>query len=210
MTSSTDTLRADPFPSLGELLLPRVGTSDGVLAELRGRAEAEGYAAGFDSGRAAGFDAGVVAGRALVGERVGAVLDTLTAEAERALSDAPVVAGSLGSAVVDAALALAAAVLGRELAVAASPGRDALLRALTEAPDEGRLVARLHPTDVELLDLDGIQSAENRRIEVVADPSVEPGGCLLDTPTGRVDALLSTALARAAEVLGATDNGALS
>jgi len=58
--------------------------------------------------------------------------------------------------------------------------------------------------------IDGIQSAENRRIEVVADPSVEPGGCLLDTPTGRVDALLSTALARAAEVLGATDNGALS
>lgn len=209
MTSSTDTLRADPFPSLGELLLPRVGTSDGVLAELAGRAEAEGYEAGYDSGRAAGFDAGVAAGRALVGDRVDAVLNALTVETERALADSRVAAGSLGSAVVDAAMALARAVLGRELAVAASPGRDALVRALTEAPGEGRLVARLHPTDAELLDLDGVPSGQNLRIEVVADPSIEPGGCLLDTPTGRVDALLSTALARAAEVLGATDDEAM-
>lgn len=203
MTSSTDTLRSDPFPPLGELLVPGDG---GALAELRQRARAEGYEDGFAAGRAEGFDVGAAAGRALVADRVERVLAEVAAAAERARLDDAAIAESLGAVVLDAALELARAVVGRELALAESPGRDALLRALRAAPREGRLVARLNPADAELLGADDVAALSDRPVELVADPDVEPGGCLLETSTGSVDALLSSALGRVAEaLLGTTE-----
>lgn len=201
MTSSTDTVCVDPFPALTELLSPGTGGRRSALDEARARAEAEGRDAGFRVGHAEGFDAGLAAGVDAVANRVEGLVELLAGRLDEAVAQQAAVADGLAATVVDVALQLAEAVLARELEVAQSPGRDALVRALREAPATGRLVARLHPADAELLAAGDVASSDDRPIEIVADPTVESGGCVLETPTGRVDALLSTAVARAADVL---------
>src|SRR5581483_425732 len=57
----------------------------------------------------------------------------------------------LEDALARTAVDLAAAIVGRELAVSASPGADALARALALVPAGCVAVARLHPTDVATL-----------------------------------------------------------
>jgi flagellar assembly protein FliH len=100
-----------------------------------------------------------------------------------------------------AALELAEAILGRELVLATAPGRDAIARAIRLAGEAGQATVRLHPADVATLgQVEGI--APGRELTVVADPAVEPGGCLLEAGATRVDARLGSALERVREVLG--------
>ncbi len=59
---------------------------------------------------------------------------------------------------------------------------------------------RVHPDDVATLpDLSGALAGGS--VTVVADPTVEPGGCLAEAGDRTVDARLSTALERLREVL---------
>jgi len=66
-------------------------------------------------------------------------------------------------------------------------------------------VLRLNPADREALEAfakDLAESARQKRhIRVVADAAVAPGGCILTTEEGRIDARLETQLARIAELL---------
>jgi flagellar assembly protein FliH len=105
-------------------------------------------------------------------------------------------------AAVDAALALAEAILGRELAVATDPGRDAIVRALAVAPvGPDGVVVRLHPLDRDRLgDLHDL--ALGREVTVVADATVAPGGCAATVGATDIDASVAAALARVRLVLG--------
>lgn len=106
-------------------------------------------------------------------------------------------------AVVSGAFELARAVLGREVVAAADPGADAIARALLLAPERGDVVARLHPDDAATLAVGHI-STSSRTVTVVADPGVEPGGCIVDAGETRIDAQLSSAMAKVATVLFGT------
>jgi flagellar assembly protein FliH len=95
------------------------------------------------------------------------------------------------------AFALVETLLGRELALAANPGRDAVIRVL--ALDEGLSPAtvRLNPVDMaalEALDL-------GRVLNVVADPGVEPGGALVEVGRASLDGQLGPALERVRQIL---------
>jgi flagellar biosynthesis/type III secretory pathway protein FliH len=48
---------------------------------------------------------------------------------------------------------------------------------------------------------DAAQLATGRALELVADPSVAPGDCILEVGACRVDARIDSAIARIAEVL---------
>jgi flagellar assembly protein FliH len=83
------------------------------------------------------------------------------------------------------------------LALAANPGRDAVIRVL--ALDEGLSPAtvRLNPVDMaalEALDL-------GRVLNVVADPGVEPGGALVEVGRASLDRQLGPALERVRQIL---------
>lgn len=98
------------------------------------------------------------------------------------------------------AFTIAEALLGRELDLAESPGRDAITRAIALAPTEGALIVRCNPGDVETLgNLDDLLAGHS--YSIVADPTVESGSCLLDAKDCQVDARLSTAAQRVAEAL---------
>lgn len=100
--------------------------------------------------------------------------------------------------VASLAFSVAEAVLQRELRLADDPGRDAVARALALLPSEVDVVVRLHPADAALVES---WSEEGRKVTVVADPAVEPGGCLADAGACSIDAQVSTALARVRKVL---------
>lgn len=174
-----------------------------LVAEARERGFAEGRADGHRQGYLAGHEEALIAAARAEADR-----DHATQQALAALTAAATdlhahrgrdIAG-IEELLIDAALELATAIVGRELQVADDPGRDALVRALRLADGMEPAVARLHPADVDTLGAPD-EVAPGREITVVSDPAVEPGGCILEVGKGRIDAQLGTAIERVREVL---------
>jgi flagellar assembly protein FliH len=161
---------------------------------------------GYDDGYQAGLVEGLASGRA-----------AMAAESAAAVARLEAAAGALAAAAADlrhrqaleltgledalarAAVDLASAIIGRELEVSASPGADALARALALVPAGSSAVARLHPADAAVLaeaPLDGAGA-----LTVIPDPAVEPGGCILEVGDSRIDAQLGSALDRVRSAL---------
>ena len=64
---------------------------------------------------------------------------------------------------------------------------------------------RLHPADHQHV-MDGAGEAlKARDARLVADPGIEPGGCIVDSDLGQVDARIGTRWAAAAAVFGRND-----
>jgi flagellar assembly protein FliH len=171
----------------------------------------EGYAEGHAEGKAVGYAEGYQRGNEEAAERalefmrerearLTAALDALAAAARACNERQSAAIDDIEHTIVSAIFDLAETVVGRELSHTRTPGRDALARALSMAKSHGPATARLHPDDIETLgDLADI--APGRVIEVVADPEVEPGGCILEAGAQRVDAQIGTAIARAKQAL---------
>lgn len=177
---------------------------DAGLAEGRERGYAEGFAAGRDDGLAAGHAEGLALGQAgaidAVRSELRSAIDALDAAAVDLTTRDAVTLADVERTVVDLAVDLAAAILDREATVAVDPGADAIRRALRLAPERGDLVVRLHPADLELL-ADAGAIAPGRDIELVGDPAIVRGGCLIETAAARVDARVDSALGRARALL---------
>jgi flagellar assembly protein FliH len=99
---------------------------------------------------------------------------------------------------VTLALEIAEAVVGRELAISADPGADAVRRALRKVSPTATVTVHLHPDDRAALDLTVLG---DRRVSLVDDPGLARGDAVLKTDTGIVDATIGAALARVREVL---------
>ena len=96
------------------------------------------------------------------------------------------------------AFSVAEAVLQRELQLAASPGPDAVARALALIPAQVDVVVRMHPDEAASV---GDPSDDHRRVVIVPDPDVERGGCIAEAGACRIDTRVSTALDRVRRVL---------
>jgi|SRR5581483_3283686 len=152
---------------------------------------------GYDDGFRAGMAEGLAAGRAAAAHETAAVLARLEmlgrglAEAAEELRRRQgLELAGLEDTLARTAFDLAAAVVGRELALSAAPGADALARALALVPAGCVAVARLHPDDVAAL------GEVSGAVTVIADPAIEPGGCILEVGDSRIDAQLGPALDR--------------
>jgi flagellar assembly protein FliH len=159
---------------------------------------------GYEEGRAEGRRDGYEAGRAeALHELAAHAASSVSAlqQAVQALQQRDAVAlDELDDQVAGFALDLVATILDRELATSSDPGRDAIARALAFVPDRGNIVARLHPDDLALLG-SVTDLAPGRDIELVPDAGIERGGCTVDVGACRIDAQLSPAMARVADVL---------
>jgi flagellar assembly protein FliH len=176
---------------------------------------AEGYAAGWAAGMQAATEeaarlraqlqernAVAEASRAATVARGVAALERAARAIET--SAVPVVAEARRS-LYEAAIALAEAVLGHELASGPGSATEALARALAAPADLGVRSVRLCPEDaaqVRALVSDGVVTLP-AGIEIVPDGRLRPGDAIGEHPTGYVDARIAAALARAqAELLG--------
>ncbi len=166
-----------------------------------------------DTGHDAGYEAGYAAGQEAARVEALAEARQCRARLEQAL-------GALGHATDAAALAFAQrqdqlehsvavfafelleTLLGRELALAAHPGRDAVARALAVDHSALPATARLHPNDVEALRAVHTEALMGtRELSVVVDASVEPGGALVEIGEATIDSQISTAVQRVRDLL---------
>ncbi len=83
------------------------------------------------------------------------------------------------------------------MALAATPGRDAITRVLALSEGLEPATVRLNPLDVETLDALDL----GRVLTVVADPSVERGGAVAEVGRAILDGQLESALERVRQVL---------
>jgi flagellar assembly protein FliH len=160
---------------------------------------------GYEGGYRAGMAEGLAAGQAAMAAESATAIASLEGAA-RALADAAadlrrrqaLELTGLEDALARAAVDLASAIIGRELEVSASPGADALARAMALVPAGCTAVARLHPADAEALNgnADHIAGAAPGTLSLIADPAVERGGCILEVGDSRIDAQLGPALDR--------------
>jgi len=186
---SSDAVAAEP----AEIVAPPEPVIDErELEKIRLEAAARGY----EDGYAAGRDEALIQ----VNEQASALLAQLAAAVRSFETRRQRSFDELTTDVAQFAFATVEAMLGRELQLAASPTRDAIERALRMSPDRVHAIVRINPADVELVgSVEDI--AAGRSVEVVADPSVEPGGCIVRADDCEVDAQFSEALQRLRAVL---------
>jgi len=197
-----------------------VATADLVRAEARAQGHAEGLAAGLHEGRALAAQEleGALAAQA---REVDELSRTVRGAVEALAAGAAVLEQRMLPTATDAeqqvariAFELVQTLLGHELAASASvdPGAAAVARALALAPVGRPVLARLHPDDLATIasttrvrghhmPLDGMGGplmlmVGEREVTLIADATVERGGCLADCDATRIDAQLGAALER--------------
>jgi flagellar assembly protein FliH len=181
-------------PLEAEIAEPARRVDPAVAAAEERRGYDDGYRAGMAEGLAAGRAAMATESAIAVARLEAAVVALAEAAADLRRRQALELAG-LEDALARAAVDLATAIIGRELEVSASPGADALARALALVPAGCTALARLHPADAESLG-DAPAAEAPGVLTLIADPAVEPGGCILEVGDSRIDAQLSPALDR--------------
>jgi flagellar assembly protein FliH len=185
---------ADPSAPISYVALSEDG--EGTVPSSR---HDEGYAAGYAEGAAAArAEADEVAHRET--RRTAQALHALEQAAEAARRAGLDAQHQLEASLGGFAFALVETLFGRELALSSDPGREAIERALAMDDTDAPVRARLHPDDVEVLGVLG-EPARTRAVTVVADPSVEAGGALVDVGEATIDSTLSRALERVRRVL---------
>jgi flagellar assembly protein FliH len=121
------------------------------------------------------------------------------AAAELDAREAPVLQ-ELDRQVAAMAVAIAEALVGRHLELAAVPALDAVHRALALVPRQAAVTVRVHPEDAATLP-DLSSALPGGSVVVVADSAVDPGGCVAEAGDRTVDARLGPALERLREAL---------
>ncbi len=170
-----------------------------VAEELRIAAREEGRKAGLAQGRTEGVEQGRKEGREQAARQVSERTATTALAIEaalRALEDAKrAMERDAHAELLALALQIAAKVVG---AAAGDPEvvRLSVTRAVELACTRIGVVVRLHPRD-----LDAVRDflpelhrrfADLEPVQIVADESVGPGGCVVTTREGSVDATLAT------------------
>jgi flagellar assembly protein FliH len=222
MSSSTDLSHL----SGGKRQFAPLRLGDGpVLIDAHEAARAAGYAEGWAQGRrdAIAAEAAQLQRAAEDQQRLEAALATEAQQACDALRSAvrqlearttPVLEDE-ADVVLEAAIQLAEAVLGAELTVLDDTATLALRRALAPLPDDGRVVVRLNPQDLQVLrTADGsgtpsgaAQRVEGHDVELVPDAGLRRGEAVADLGAARVDARIDAALRRAVAAAGLLGDG---
>ncbi|GII26167.1 FliH/SctL family protein [Planosporangium mesophilum] len=185
-----------------------------VADRLRAEAQASGYATGWAQGRREAEVAARV-GRERTAAQVREQAEMQALRVEQAIAAVTRAAAGLErqmvpaaaefeDLIVGAAFTLAEAILGRELAMATDPGRDAVARALALAPAGRPITVRLHPSDHATVTGGqfGSVQMDGRTVTLVADPTLQSGDAVAECDATTIDARIAPALARVREVLG--------
>ncbi len=163
----------------------------------------QGHAAGYEAGYAEGQRDAEAAASEAERENVARIENAVSAlrrSVDAAQSAYQGRSAELESAVPRFAFDLLEVLFGRESVLAVDPGREAVARALALEESTLPAVARLSPDDAdtigELADL-----WPSGPLTVVADPTVEPGGALVEVGSTTIDSQLSRALERVRAVI---------
>lgn len=173
-----------------------------VLDEPVGR---PGAPATIESVRQEGFDEGFAAGIADAQAQLEGPASAMAAAAEQLQAMRGDAAASVEQAAVELALRIAEQALGAWIVADRGVVVEVVRGALRRLVERDRVLILVNPDDLEIVrdhasrlagELGGIEHCE-----VQAERRVRPGGAIVRTAEGEVDATLETKLARAREVL---------
>lgn len=103
------------------------------------------------------------------------------------------------------AMAVARNLVGAEIDVHSNLVIDAVRDCLKHLPDKSRITIRVHPDDLELVRTHRSVWRETYEqigtLSVEADPFISHGGCLIETPSGDIDAQIESRLEKLKTVL---------
>jgi flagellar assembly protein FliH len=166
---------------------------------------APGSAPTIDAVREQAFEEGFAAGVAQAQSQLDGPAGALAAAADQLQALRTDAAASVEADAVDLALRIAEQAVGAAIAVDPELVVEAVRGALRRLVERDRVLILVNPDDLELVrdhvarlvgELGGIEHCE-----VQAERRVRPGGAIVRTSEGEVDATLETKLARAREVL---------
>jgi flagellar assembly protein FliH len=189
----------------------RVARTLVVDPELVESAIRDGRRAGYDDGYSSGYADGVAEARSRtedLAERLIGLLPQLGAAATALYERESTARVDIEDQVVEVAFDIAQVLVGHELAHTEQRGRDAIARALVFAPEQGHVVARMHPDDLTALG-DPDRLVPGRSLTLVPDPSLRPGDCVVDVNGCHIDAGIGAAIERVRAVLDGAEPGDL-
>ncbi|NMB44868.1 MAG: hypothetical protein GX998_00480 [Firmicutes bacterium] len=188
---------ADLLRQAEERVVDLVTAAEAQAARLRDEAQKAGFAAG----RSAGYDDGYAAGRAEAEAMVQAELqEEMATIAQMARECQKIRSHTIAEAerdIVVLSLAIAEKIISEKIEEAPEVTMNIVRDVTQQVQSEDHIVIRVHPLVLESLGElaeHGGHGADGGCAgwELIEDASVEPGGCLLETAFGRVDARLET------------------
>lgn len=163
-----------------------VAAAEAEASRIRATAHREGYSAGL--AEAQGQFHPLIS-------RLGAVIE----EAEQLLISRE---DRIAKMTVSLAQEIASIAVNRHLRLDDQAVIDAVRAALARAREEGRLVVHVAPSAIDVIEeARASLGGDGKVFTVIADETVEPGGCRLVTSSGEIDAQPSVQLARLAETI---------
>ncbi len=171
-------------------------------AEMKAALE-EAYKKGNSEGQTEGRSLGAAQEQ----EKLRAEIDALESVADGILMERSRILVSSGRDMTQLALEVASRILRRTLTDDSKVVFRALEDVLTRISEAQRLIIRLNPTEMDVVenqasDLSKLMS-KDCQMEFRADPSVSPGGCIVDTPELHIDASTDSFWQRLEETLNA-------
>lgn len=161
------------------------------ISAIQEQARQEGYQAGHAEGYAHGMQE--AAGEA---ERLRSIADTFSAEVSRADE-------TITQQLLDLSLDFARAILKTALAVRPELVLPIVREAVRYLPAmQQPALLYLHPDDAALVRSRMGDELDKIGWQLADDPSLEPGGCRVETPSNQIDAALPTRWQRLAASLG--------
>lgn len=192
-------------PVDGSQVSPKAAPADDPTpppnAEMLEAARQEAYNQGFDDGRHAGAQEARKALEPLMQQEVRQLAQRLSAMVEQAQADMTRLEETLAAQMLELACDLARQVIRTELASPQDSLRQVVHEALALAIEDGRpATVKVHPQDAEWLQTGWTEAQPNVRL--VADDTLTPGGCRVESAQGTVDATVEKRWARAVANLG--------
>jgi len=179
------------------LLLPlgqRAGGIPGILPVGNGRdkiagLEREAYEKGFDQGQKDGLDIGERKARETWKQMV-SLFEELDSLKARAFSESE-------QEIVQLSLAIARKIVKKEVSMDPDTVRRSVKSALEYLNDKSFMRVLIHPRDMKNLEQYLPELAEEKKIErfeLAEDNCVDPGGCILESGFGRINATIESQL----------------
>lgn len=161
----------------------------------------EAHSEGYEVGRADGYEAGATAAQQEARARLEA-LASLLDELGRTRDE---IAMRYEEDIVQLALAVAARIVRQESSLGPETVRELLRETLPRTGGTKKITVSIHPDDMEMLerDLHALEAMTDGRAQVewVADSSISPGGCFVETERGGIDATVETRVSRIVDSL---------
>lgn len=177
----------------GKIIKSANDEAERIMASGRERVK-EVHDEAYDKGQKQGYEDGLT----MASMDCEAKLAEAARELERARQERREIIEGSETEVIQIAMAVARKIISEEIILNSECIVEIVKRAVLKATDREELTVRVSPVNLDetLAAQDEIIHSTNgiRKLKVTADPAITPGGCVVESPNGTVDARIESQL----------------